>query len=90
MIAALCALFDQFWQTGLPRGQRRKRDQETLSAVEHELLWLLAQGMTDETAAHRLGLSLRTVRRMASELMTRLNAHSRFEAGVRAAHRGWL
>jgi DNA-binding CsgD family transcriptional regulator/sugar-specific transcriptional regulator TrmB len=90
MIAALCALFDQFWQTGMPWGQRRKRDQETLSAVEHELLWLLAQGMTDETAAHRLGLSLRTVRRMASELMARLNAHSRFEAGVRAAHRGWL
>jgi DNA-binding CsgD family transcriptional regulator len=90
MIAALCALFDQFWQAGIPWGQRRKRDQETLSAVEHELLWLLGQGMTDETAAHRLGLSLRTVRRMASELMTRLNAHSRFEAGVRAAHRGWL
>jgi DNA-binding CsgD family transcriptional regulator/sugar-specific transcriptional regulator TrmB len=90
MIAALCALFDQFWQAGMPWGQRRKRDQESLSAVEHELLWLLAQGMTDETAAHKLGLSLRTVRRMTSELMTRLNAHSRFEAGVRAVHRGWL
>ena len=90
MITALCALFDQFWQTGVPWGQRPKRNQEGLFAGEHELLWLLAQGMTDEAAARRLGLSLRTVRRMASELMTRLNAHSRFEAGVRAVHRGWL
>jgi DNA-binding CsgD family transcriptional regulator/sugar-specific transcriptional regulator TrmB len=90
MIVALCALFDQFWQAGSPWTQRPKRNQEGLSAIEHELLWLLAQGMTDEAAARKLGLSLRTVRRMASELMTQLNAHSRFEAGVRAVHRGWL
>jgi DNA-binding CsgD family transcriptional regulator len=90
IIAALCALFDQFWQSGTPWGQRHKRDSESLSASEYELLRLLALGMTDETAARRLGLSLRTVRRMTSELMTRLNASSRFEAGVRAAQRGWL
>jgi DNA-binding CsgD family transcriptional regulator/sugar-specific transcriptional regulator TrmB len=90
MIAALCALFDQFWQAGTPWGQRRKRDQASPSAAEHELLRLLAQGMTDEAAAHKLGLSLRTVRRMTSELMTRLEARSRFEAGMRAAQREWL
>jgi DNA-binding NarL/FixJ family response regulator len=90
MIAAIRALFDQFWREGVPWGQQPRRGQHGLTAVEHELLWLLAQGMTDEVAARRLGLSLRTVRRMASELMTRLNAHSRFEAGVRAVHRGWL
>lgn len=90
MIAAICALFDQFWRDGVPWGQPPTRGEHGLTAVEHELLWLLAQGMTDEVAARRLGLSLRTVRRMASELMTRLSAHSRFEAGVRAVHRGWL
>jgi DNA-binding CsgD family transcriptional regulator/sugar-specific transcriptional regulator TrmB len=90
MIAAICALFDQFWREGVPWGQQPRRGQHDLTALEHELLWLLAQGMTDEVAARRLGLSLRTVRRMASELMARLNAHSRFEAGVRAVHRGWL
>lgn len=90
MIAAICALFDQFWREGVPWGQPPTRGQHGLTALEHELLWLLAQGMTDEVAARRLGLSLRTVRRIASELMTRLNAHSRFEAGVRAVHRGWL
>jgi DNA-binding CsgD family transcriptional regulator len=90
VVAAVYALFEQLWRTGIPWGQRGGHDQEGLSAVEHELLWLLAQGWTDEVAARKLGLSLRTVRRMASELMARLNAHSRFEAGVRAAHRGWL
>jgi DNA-binding CsgD family transcriptional regulator/sugar-specific transcriptional regulator TrmB len=90
MIATLCALFDHFWREGVPWGEQPKRSQHGLSDVEHELLWLLSQGMTDEVAARKLGLSLRTVRRMASELMARLNAHSRFEAGVRAVHRGWL
>lgn len=90
MIAAVYALFDQFWRDGVPWLQQPIRSQHGLTAVEHELLWLLAQGMTDELASRKLGLSLRTIRRMASELMTRLNAHSRFEAGVRAVHRGWL
>ncbi len=90
MIAPICALFDQFWRRGVPWGQPPTRGQHGLTTVEHELLWLLAQGMTDEVAARKLGLSLRTVRRIASELMARLNAHSRFEAGVRAVHRGWL
>jgi DNA-binding CsgD family transcriptional regulator/sugar-specific transcriptional regulator TrmB len=90
MIAAMCALFDQYWRDGVPWGQQPARGQHGLTATQHELLWLLAQGMTDAVAARRLGLSLRTVRRMASELMANLNAHSRFEAGVRAVHRGWL
>ncbi|MBA9049246.1 DNA-binding NarL/FixJ family response regulator [Streptomyces phaeogriseichromatogenes] len=35
-------------------------------------------------------MSLRTVRRTVSNLMARLEARSRFEAGVRAARAGWL
>jgi DNA-binding NarL/FixJ family response regulator len=56
------------------------------------LLWLKlpAQGLTDEAAAARLGVSHRTARRMMAELMERLGARSRFEAGLRAAQRGWL
>lgn len=46
--------------------------------------------MTDETAGKRLGLSLRTVRRQMAGLMERLDATSRFEAGLKAAQRGWL
>lgn len=46
--------------------------------------------MTDENAGKRLGISLRTVRRQMASLMERLNASSRFEAGLKAAQSGWL
>jgi DNA-binding NarL/FixJ family response regulator len=61
-----------------------------LSPGERELLLPLAKGMTDEAAAKRLGVSLRTVRRQMAALMERLGASSRFEAGLKAAQRGWL
>jgi hypothetical protein len=50
----------------------------------------MAAGLTDEAAAKRLGVSLRTVRRQIQALMTRLQATSRFQAGHNAAQRGWL
>lgn len=57
---------------------------------ERELLSLLSNGCTDESAAARLGVSVRTVRRLVADLMHRLDARSRFQAGARAADRGWL
>ncbi|MFD0077741.1 glycosyltransferase [Streptomyces sp. NPDC127166] len=57
---------------------------------ERESPMLLGIGCTDDIAARRLGVSLRTVRRMSSELMNGLGARSRFEAGVRATKEGWL
>ncbi|GAA3924602.1 helix-turn-helix domain-containing protein [Actinoplanes auranticolor] len=53
-----------------------------LDGRERELLKLLAAGMTDESAAVRLGISARSVRRMMSGVMDRLGARSRFQAGI--------
>ena len=61
-----------------------------LRAPERALLGFLCQGMTDESAAKRLEISVRTVQRMVSDLMRRLDAVSRFEAGVKAARYGLL
>ncbi len=58
--------------------------------VDSLLLNLLAAGMTDEAAARHLQLSYRTTRRRVAELMDALGAQSRFQAGVQAAHRGWV
>jgi len=58
--------------------------------VERELLGLLAEGLTDVTIAKRLNVSLRTERRMVAELMRRLGASGRFEAGVKAVRRRWI
>jgi len=61
-----------------------------LTAQQREVVRLLAEGLTDEGISRRIGVSLRTVRRIASELMVRLTARSRFEAGVKAARSGWI
>ncbi|MFC7983387.1 LuxR C-terminal-related transcriptional regulator [Streptomyces sp. NPDC057336] len=91
IVASLLALFEQVWDASVPLGADHVVEPATgLSPVEQRLLKLLASGMTDEAASKRLGTSLRTVRRQMAALMERLDATSRFEAGLKAAQRGWL
>lgn len=89
-LTALCALFESIWQTAAPRGETHRRDSQGLTPQEANVILLLSNGHTDESIAKRLGVSPRTARRIAGELMERLDARSRFEAGVRAVQRGWL
>ncbi|GAA4843894.1 LuxR C-terminal-related transcriptional regulator [Kitasatospora terrestris] len=90
VIAALRALFDQVWEQARPLGETAQRDPHGLTGQERELLRLLAEGLTDERAGQRLGVSLRTVRRMMADLMVRMDARSRFQAGIQVAALGWL
>ncbi|ANP48407.1 helix-turn-helix transcriptional regulator [Streptomyces griseochromogenes] len=90
VITALISLFEQVWADATPLGTPQERDERGLTRQERELLRLLGQGYTDEAAGKHLGLSLRTVRRMMADLMERLGARSRFEAGLYAGRRGWL
>ncbi|MBS2533036.1 LuxR family transcriptional regulator [Catenulispora sp. NF23] len=91
MVRALCELFDRLWDGAAPLEPTPPSDAATgLTDSEAELLKLLSGGLTDEAAAKRLGVSVRTVKRRMEDLMRRLEAGSRFEAGARAAKRGWL
>ncbi|MET7301754.1 helix-turn-helix transcriptional regulator [Embleya sp. NPDC005575] len=89
-VTALCALFDTLWSNAAPLGAVQVKDHRGLTAQEAEILRLLGQGLTDEAIAKRLGVSARTARRFAADLMNLLGARSRFEAGARAIQRGWL
>ncbi|MFF4113942.1 helix-turn-helix domain-containing protein [Streptomyces sp. NPDC001714] len=89
-LTALCALFDSVWHSARPLNEESRADDQGLTDQQSMVVILLAEGHTDETIAKRLGVSPRTARRLASELMTRLGARSRFEAGVRAVQNGWL
>ncbi|MCX4539303.1 helix-turn-helix transcriptional regulator [Streptomyces sp. NBC_01565] len=60
------------------------------SPQERALLRFLAEGLTDEAAARRLGISLRSERRMISGLTERFNVSSRFQLGLQAAQQGLL
>ncbi|NUS55379.1 MAG: helix-turn-helix transcriptional regulator [Streptomycetaceae bacterium] len=91
IVSSLCALFDQTWQlaTALDDAPARS-DATTISEGDRTLLTLLAAGYTDEAVAKRLGVSLRTVRRRVHDLMIRLGASSRLDAGLKAGQRGWI
>ncbi|GAB3426529.1 helix-turn-helix transcriptional regulator [Flindersiella endophytica] len=100
MARALSSLFEHVWgharaastmpaASATPLAEAQIVEREP-SPAELDLLRLLGKGMTDASAARHLGVSLRTVRRMMAELMGRLDARSRFEAGIRAAEHGWV
>ncbi|WP_037911290.1 helix-turn-helix domain-containing protein [Actinacidiphila yeochonensis] len=89
-VAAFVALFEAVWVTAVPFGEAPRRSIDDPGSQPRELLRLLAQGYTDEAAARRLGISLRSERRLISELMERLDAQSRFQLGQRAAEQGYV
>lgn len=89
-VTAVVELFERVWADATPLAGQDSGETSGLGPRERDLLALLVAGTTDESAACRLGVSVRTVRRMVSDLMNRLGARSRFEAGARAAERGWL
>ncbi|MFI5757211.1 LuxR C-terminal-related transcriptional regulator [Streptomyces sp. NPDC051569] len=89
-VEALHVLFMRFWDAGIPWYEQDGPDGTGLSRRERELMYLMSSGHTDEAISKKLGVSLRTVRRTVSILMARLEARSRFEAGVLAARAGWF
>ncbi|MFD6239553.1 LuxR family transcriptional regulator [Streptomyces diastaticus] len=90
LVAPLVVLFEQTWASATPLEDGRPTTDDLPNSKELALLRLVAEGCTDAAAAGRLHVSHRTARRMMAVLMERLGARSRFEAGVKAARRGWL
>lgn len=61
---------------------------EALTPREHEVLQLLAEGLTNKAIAHQLAISEHTVKFHVTAIMSKLNAQSRTEAVVRATRLG--
>ncbi|MEV4973345.1 LuxR C-terminal-related transcriptional regulator [Streptomyces scopuliridis] len=90
VIRALLALFEAYWKDAEPLEDPFDIHPGEITLQERELLRMLANGDKDETVARELGVSVRTERRMVAELLTQLDASSRFELGVKAAKLGWV
>jgi DNA-binding CsgD family transcriptional regulator/sugar-specific transcriptional regulator TrmB len=92
ILRPLIELYELYWNAAESLDEERPRqlDGKAPTAQELALLRLLASGSTDEAAGKKLGISVRTVRRIMADLMERLEASSRFEAGHKATQRGWL
>ncbi|MFG1952026.1 LuxR C-terminal-related transcriptional regulator [Micromonospora sp. NPDC048830] len=62
----------------------------TLEGQGLQVLKLLAAGLKDEAIARQMSTTTRTVRHRVQDVLTALNAKSRFHAGVEASRRGWV
>ncbi|WP_137994186.1 helix-turn-helix domain-containing protein [Streptomyces vilmorinianum] len=93
LVRSYLALYEYCWHAAGPYGDRQAAPEhggDGLSEQQRAALRMLASGIKDEQVARNLGVSLRTVSRLLSEVMQELDAASRFEAGVKAARLGLL
>ncbi len=88
----LQAMFDQLWMhaSAIRIGASGDDAQQRPDADTVGLIDLLAAGMKDDSIARHLGVSARTLRRRVAMLLDGLDSTGRFQAGVRAAQRGWI
>ncbi|HEV3380870.1 MAG TPA: helix-turn-helix domain-containing protein [Trebonia sp.] len=92
MLDTLIALFELVWERAIPiHGDGDLPPSGTgPGADDAALLGLLAAGLTDAAIARHLGTHPRTVQRRVRDLLDRLDAGTRFQAGIQAVRRGWL
>ncbi|QGV82796.1 DNA-binding response regulator [Streptomyces ficellus] len=89
VVQALVRAHHAWWETG-EEVPPRPAPAGALPAHLRPVLEALLAGLTDETAAARLGISGRTYSRRVGELLAALGTTSRFRAGAEAVRRGWL
>jgi DNA-binding CsgD family transcriptional regulator/sugar-specific transcriptional regulator TrmB len=82
-------LFERLWAVATPLDQATD-GRDVLTERQRQMLALMLAGATDEAAARQLGVGVRTVRRTSADLLERLGARGRFQAGALAAERGWV
>jgi DNA-binding NarL/FixJ family response regulator len=93
LVRSYVALYEDCWLRSVPYSAKAASgfDGEGALTEQHRTtLRLLANGLTDERIARKLGVSLRTVSRLVSEIMRYLQADSRFQAGVLASTHGLI
>nr|QLG04855.1 PulW [Streptomyces sp.] len=84
-VQALDALFNSIWKSSAPLSARPDFGDRRRTRLVAGILGMLRVGATDEVAARALSISVRTYRRHVADIMERLDARSRFEAGLLAA-----
>jgi DNA-binding NarL/FixJ family response regulator len=88
LIDAVYSMFEAAWEGAVDLDDYLSQHLPQIDVDGRALLRMLKTGLTDEAAARRMGLSLRTYRRRVAEMMQLLEAESRFQAGVRAGELG--
>jgi sugar-specific transcriptional regulator TrmB/DNA-binding CsgD family transcriptional regulator len=87
VVRFLLDMFGQLWDSATPFATEETSYADAIDDLQQSVARLMAQGLTDEVVARRLGMSVRTCRRHIAALLQNLDAVSRFQAGVLAASR---
>jgi DNA-binding CsgD family transcriptional regulator len=87
VVRFLLDMFGQLWDNATPFAAEDTGYADAIDDLQQSVARLMAQGLTDEVVARRLGMSVRTCRRHIAALLQNLDAVSRFQAGVLAASR---
>jgi DNA-binding CsgD family transcriptional regulator len=84
--------FEAVWSMATPveRPGHQAPAQTAVTEEDRQLLMVMAAGATDQAISRQLHISVRTVQRRVRALMDRLEAGTRFQAGMNAAKRGWI
>ncbi|HEY6745930.1 MAG TPA: LuxR C-terminal-related transcriptional regulator [Mycobacteriales bacterium] len=88
--ANLVMLFESLWAGAQDIEEALTSGAPSASDLDRSVLMLMSSGVKDEAAARQLGISDRTYRRHVADILIRLGASSRFQAGVEAVRHGWL
>lgn len=87
------ASFERAWSAAVPfpsQTSRRCEIQALSDEVKQTIMRLLVDGLDERAIARRLGMSLRTCQRHVSEIMDRLEAKGRLQAGYLIREYGLL
>jgi DNA-binding CsgD family transcriptional regulator len=90
LVQSIASIYDDYWLRALPfevnpPGASGADGETELTAQERVVIRLLAGGLSDDQIARKMGVHRRTVQRAVAKLMERLQASSRFEAGLKLA-----
>jgi DNA-binding CsgD family transcriptional regulator len=88
LMRSFLAVYEDCWLRGLTlaRASATSAEDSEITSQERVIIRLMASGLSDDQIARKLGVHRRTVQRAIAKLMERLNASSRFEAGLKLAN----
>ncbi|GAA3581592.1 LuxR family transcriptional regulator [Nonomuraea rosea] len=94
LLAAVEALFEAVWLRAYPlrvdgAGALDEQPEAVVTELDRKILALLLAGLTDETVAGQLDLSLRTLQRRLRALMDLAGVRTRVQLGWHAARHDW-
>jgi sugar-specific transcriptional regulator TrmB/DNA-binding CsgD family transcriptional regulator len=95
LLDGLVALFDGTWRAGVSlqvgaSGLIEGTPESALDPTDTKILGLLLAGLTDQSVAGQLDVSVRTVQRRVKYLMEVAGVQTRMQLGWHAARNGWV